>query len=73
LTADQHRDVVTLGGDVTSNSRRLRVNDVELNVVIQGDGPGNAHSNLEGFDPAMTIGVASALCAIRAPVRSLSC
>lgn len=24
---------------MTSNSRRLRVNDVELNVVIQGDGP----------------------------------
>src|SRR5437773_2725884 len=29
-------NLVTTGGDMTINSRRMRVNDVELNVVVQG-------------------------------------
>src|SRR5439155_17629280 len=32
-------NLVTTGGDMTINSRRMRVNDVELNVVVQGEGP----------------------------------
>src|SRR6266478_7845825 len=32
-------NLVTTGGDMTINNRRMRVNDVELNVVVQGEGP----------------------------------
>src|SRR5881227_1945405 len=32
-------NLVTTGADMTINSRRMRVNDVELNVVVQGEGP----------------------------------
>ena len=31
-------DLVTTGPDIAINTRRIRVNDVELNVVIHGKG-----------------------------------
>ena len=38
--AEAHRTiVVTTEGDMTINNRRIRVNDVELNIVTQGEGP----------------------------------
>jgi pimeloyl-ACP methyl ester carboxylesterase len=52
-TLTEDCDLTTTGGNTTINSRRIRINDVELNVVTQGEGP--AVLLVHGFPDDLTV------------------